>query len=572
MEKFRKVLKGDGVSLGIARANSYLYEPSELMTSPIPFEEGMEQKYLQQLEETLMAAKEELWGIYAQMMEEQQENSGIFMSHQAILEDESLIEEIQQEILKNHAYPDRAIRLVMDRHIDAFCQAEDTLLAERAGDLRDVQKRLIRIWQGKPDHNLRDIKEDVIIVAYDLLPSEIAGLSQEHVKGIVTEIGGETSHCAILARCYGIPAVLGVKHAMRRVGENTPLILDALAGEVLVWPTSEDEIRYQHKMERFLQQYESERQYLEQPAETKDGTEVQIGINLGTEEIAAEDSWYDYVGLLRSEFLYMNRGSVPTEEEETEAYKKVLLQAAGKMVTIRTLDLGGDKMIDGLEMVQEVNPALGLRGIRLCRKNPKLFEAHVRALLKASVYGKMRIMFPMVTGIDDIRWAKSMVRQVMKELDEGNIPYDKEIELGAVLETPAICEIADLVAEEVDFASIGTNDLVQYLCGVDRNHSGASSYYQTYNPAVLRVLSHTIEMFNRKGKFIGVCGEMAGQPLGAKLLVGLGARNLSMDVGNVAAVKASLSQTTLKDLVKQAQMCKNLRTEEEVKAFCGIDV
>ncbi|MBO5657132.1 MAG: phosphoenolpyruvate--protein phosphotransferase, partial [Agathobacter sp.] len=333
MEKFRKVLKGDGVSLGIAQANSYLYEPSELMTSPIPFEEGMEQKYQKQLEETLMKAKEELRGLYVQMMGEQQENGGIFLSHQAILEDVCLVEEIRKEIQEHRAFLDRAIRLVMDRHIEAFLQSEDSLLVERAGDLRDVQKRLIRIWQGKPDHNLRDIKEDVIVVAYDLLPSEIAQLSQEHVKGIVTEIGGETSHCAILARCYGIPAVLGVKHAMRRVGENTPLILDALAGEVLVWPSEEDEFYYRKKLERFLQQYESERQYLDQQAETKDGTAVWIGINIGTGEIVAEDSWYDYVGLLRSEFLYMDRGGVPTEEEEVEAYKKILLQAAGKVVT-----------------------------------------------------------------------------------------------------------------------------------------------------------------------------------------------------------------------------------------------
>ena len=571
MEKFRKVLKGEGVSLGIASAKSYLYEPIEVVTSPIPFGEGMEQEYLQQLEDTFTKAKIELQNLYGQMEEDNQDNRAIFLSHQAILEDVCLLQEIREEVLSNRLYPDRAISLVLDRYIEKFAGSDDALLVERTGDLRDVQKRLIRIWQGKPDHNLMDIREDVIVVAHDLLPSEIALLNLAQVKGIVTEIGGETSHCAILTRCYGIPAVLGVKHAMRRIGEGTSVILDALAGEVIAYPTEEDEQYYQNKQDRFLKRYESERQYLDLPAETKDGNCIQIGINIGTEELGAESTWYDYVGLLRSEFLYMDKGTLPTEEEEIESYRKILLQAEDKPVIIRTLDLGGDKGLEELVIPKEENPSLGLRGIRVCRQNPQLFHGHLRALLQASAYGKMRIMFPMITGMEDIRMAKSCVRKVMEELDRENRPYDKGIEIGVVLETPAICMMADLVAEEVDFASLGTNDLVQYLCGADRGNGGVAEYYQTYSPAALRMIGQVIEAFDRKGKRIGVCGEMAGQPVGAQLLVGLGARHLSMDAGNIASVKAALSQVTLKDLVKQAKMCQNLRTQEEVKAFLGMN-
>lgn len=570
MDQLRKVLKGEPVSAGIAIARAYIYEPLELNTCKVAFAKGMEREYVKQFQETVTKAKAELKLIYDALAQENEENAQIFMSHQVVLEDECILQEIRRAIEKERMYPDTAIEEVFGKYTELLSDLSDPVVAERAKDLRDIEKRLVRIWQGKKDYNLSELSEDVIVVAHDLLPSDIASLNCSCVKGIITEIGGEISHCAILARCYGIPAILGVKEAVKKIPDGVQMGLDALAGEVIVYPVEEDVDRLNKKQRRLLEKYEDEKQYLDKPASTKDGVEIRIGINIGSENFEAEDSWFDYVGLFRTEFLYMERMSLPTEEEQFKAYKKVAESAKDKTVTLRTLDIGGDKILPYLELPKEDNPFLGKRALRLCLERSDIFMVQIRAVLRASAYGRLRILFPMVESMDDIYSAKAYVKKAMEELDKEGLPYDRDIKIGVMIEIPSIGMIADMVAEEVDFASIGSNDLVQYCCAADRSNLAVADYYQSYSPAMIRFLGAIFEAFHKKSKKIGICGEMAGTPKGALLMVGLGARFISMDVNNIASVKAALSNTTLQEAKKTAEFCKNLRTEQEVKAFLGM--
>lgn len=569
MDQTRKILKGESVSSGIAVAKAYTYEPLELNTCKIAFAKGMEREYFKQFKDTVVKAKEELHTIYERMVNDNPEHAEIFLSHQCILDDEEVLKGIQKAIEKDRMYPDTAIEVVFGEYAKRLETIPDSTFAERIKDLQDIEKRLIRIWQGKKDHELSDLTEEVIVVAHDLLPSDIASMDCAYVKGIITEIGGETSHCAILARCYGIPAILGVKEAIKKIPDEVELGLDALNGEVILRPNEEDLAKLEKKRLHLLEKYEDEKQYLDKPAETKDGVEIGIGINLGTEYFEAEENWFDYVGLLRTEFLYMDRTSWPTEEEQFEIYKKVLDGAKGKIVTLRTFDIGGDKIPAHMEMIKEDNPFLGIRGIRFCFRRPEMFLTQIRAALRASAYGKLQIMFPMVENMDDIYKAKAFVKKSMEELDAEGIAYDKNILLGVVIETPSMAMIADLVAAEVDFASIGSNDLVQYCCVADRTNHAVADYYQSYSPAMVRFYAHILDAFQRKGKRIAICGEIVGNPKGALLMVGLGARWISMDVNGIASVKAALSNVTLQELKKSAEICKNLRTEQEVMAFLG---
>ena len=569
MDQTRKILKGESVSSGIAVAKAYTYEPLELNTCKIAFAKGMEREYFKQFKDTVVKAKEELHTIYERMVNDNPEHAEIFLSHQCILDDEEVLKGIQKAIEKDRMYPDTAIEVVFGEYAKRLETIPDSTLAERIKDLQDIEKRLIRIWQGKKDHKLSDLTEEVIVVAHDLLPSDIASMDCAYVKGIITEIGGETSHCAILARCYGIPAILGVKEAIKKIPDEVEVGLDALNGEVILRPNEEDLAKLEKKRLHLLEKYEDEKQYLDKPAETKDGVEIGIGINLGTEYFEAEESWFDYVGLLRTEFLYMDRTSWPTEEEQFDIYKKVLDGAKGKIVTLRTFDIGGDKIPAHMEMIKEDNPFLGIRGIRFCFRRPEMFLTQIRAALRASAYGKLQIMFPMVENMDDIYKAKAFVKKAMEELDAEGIAYDKNILLGVVIETPSLAMIADLVAAEVDFASIGSNDLVQYCCVADRTNHAVADYYQSYSPAMVRFYAHILDAFQRKGKRIAICGEIVGNPKGALLMVGLGARWISMDVNGIASVKAALSNVTLQELKKSAEICKNLRTEQEVMAFLG---
>ena len=397
------------------------------------------------------------------------------------------------------------------------------------------------------------------------MPSDTANLDRDHVKGLITEVGGSNSHCAILARSFSLPAILGAEDAMTQVQDGQDLILDGLTGQIWLDFSEEEKEQYEQKRQLWKKQIEEEQTYLLRPGATKDEVRIALGINVGSDAYDIEGAAYDFIGLFRTEFLYMENDHMPTEEEQFSVYRRILEGAKRKPVTLRTLDIGGDKTLPYFSLPKEDNPFLGERALRLCFSHMEIFETQVRAALRASVYGNLQIMFPMVGSMEDIRKAKEAVRKVMDALDQEGIVYDPKVKIGVMIEIPSLALQADLVAQEVDFASIGSNDLTQYVCAADRMNAAMETYYQTYAPAMIRLLGFVFESFQKVNKPISVCGEMAGNPKGAALLVGLGARKLSMNAAMLAAVKAELARHTIDELEKMAKTCQGLCTEKEIK-------
>lgn len=565
MRAERKILTGNAVSAGIALAKAYRYEPLLLTVTEGCFLAGEEEEQLQVFRDAVCLAGKELETLYESLRGEDESKAKIFAAHKEILEDEEILEEIQTAIEDERMYADSAIQKVFDEFAEILSNVENPLIAGRASDLQDVKNRLLRICLGKEEKNLAGLSEDVIVIAHDLLPSDTATMNRERVKGIVTEIGGFNSHSAILARSFQIPAVLGVVGAITEIPDGALLSLDALSGEVILFPGEDEIAENELKKQSFLQKRREEEQYLEKPAVMKDGTQIQIGINVGSAEFEVPESQFDFVGLFRTEFLYMENISVPSEEEQFEAYKKVIENAKGHPVTLRTLDIGGDKTLPYMELPKEENPFLGKRALRLCLADDSLFQTQLRAALRASAFGPLKLMFPMVGSMEDIYHAKECVERAKASLAAEAIAYDKNIEIGIMIEVPSIALIADLAAEEVNFASIGSNDLTQYVSAADRMNASVASYYQNYSPAMLRLLGYVFESFDKRGKPVSVCGEMAGNPKSAVILAGLGAKKLSMSPANIAGVKAALAGVSLEEAKEMASRCKCLRTEGEVK-------
>lgn len=559
----RVVLTGEPVSGGIAVARAYLYEAWRPKVEQVCFEPGREGEKLEAFYRAVEQAKEELTGLGCQTEAACGEQAKIFQAHRQLLEDEELLSQTEFVIKRDLLEPDAAVEKVFTRFAGLIGSVEDPLIAARTADLHDVRKRLLRILQGREERTLSRLTEDVILVAEELLPSDTASMDRVHVKGILTKGGGTSSHSAILARSFRIPAVAGVAEA-GQIRDGTLLALDAVRGQVILWPT-EEEIRVcGQRQEEILRMREEEERYLDRPGATRDGEAIQLGINIESCEFEVPEKQYDFVGLFRTEFLYMERSALPAEEEQFEAYRRVLLKAKGKTVTLRTLDIGGDKKLPYLTLPGEENPFLGKRGIRLCLARPELFRTQLRAALRASACGKLQLMFPMVGGMEDIRRAKACVKNAMEELDAEHIAYDRRVKLGIMIEVPSVAVIADMAAEEVDFAGVGTNDLTQYVSAADRMNSGVSAYYQSESPAMLRLLKGIFTAFAKAGKEVCVCGEMAGDPQAAVLLAGLGARKLSMSASGLAGVKAALAGTTLEEARGLAEDCIRLRTREEI--------
>lgn len=564
MEGNKLILTGNPVSPGIAMAKAYVYYPLELAVEEGYFQAEEKQENLKAFHEALSKTKEELKCLYEMLATEDEEKAKIFLAHMELLEDEELLDEIQLAIEDECMNPDYAIEKVFDEFTVLLSKVADPLIAGRAADLQDVKRRLLRVYQGKEEKNLSTLTEDVIVVAHDLLPSDTATLNRQHVKGIVTESGGSNSHSAILARSFQIPAVLGVADAMKQIPDGEFLSIDALSGILVVNPDKDEQQAFLEKRRVFLEKRKTEEQYLDKAGATKDGYSIQIGINVGSTDFDVPKTQFDFVGLFRTEFLYMENTHLPTEAEQFEAYKKVLEHAKGNPVTLRTLDIGGDKTLPYMELPEEENPFLGKRALRLCFAEPDIFMTQLRAALRASAYGPLQIMFPMVGSMEDIYRAKAYVREAMEQLQQEKTAFNKAIKIGIMIEVPSIALIADMAAEEVDFASVGSNDLTQYVSATDRMNSEVTSYYQNYSPAMIRLLGYIADAFNQKGKALSVCGEMAGNPKAAVILAGLGIKKLSMSAANIAGVKAALANITLEDARELANKCKKIKTEEEI--------
>lgn len=570
MGKEHRLLQGNAVSRGIAIAEAYVYEPLDLtIIKDICTKEEVETE-CKRFYDAMNRAKNELERLYDILEKEHPEQAKIFVAHKELLDDEEMIEETESAIKEDCLTAESAVDMIFNQYAELLKQVDDPLIAGRAADLLDVKRRVLRLLLGKEEKKLDYFDRDVIVVAHDLLPSDTANLDREHVKGLITEAGGSNSHCAILARSFSLPAILGADGAIAQIKDGQSLILDGFTGQVLLAFSNEEKEEYRQKQEIWKNQIQEEQTFLLRKGVTRDGVKIDIGINVGSDQYDAVEESYDFIGLFRTEFLYMENDHMPTEEEQFIVYRHILEKAKGKPVTLRTLDIGGDKTLPYFALPKEDNPFLGERALRLCFSHPEILQTQLRAAIRASAYGRLQIMFPMVGSLEDIRKAQNIVRVTMQELDARGMEYDNDIKIGIMIEVPSLAIMADLVAKEVDFASIGSNDLTQYVCAADRMNAVMEPYYQTYSPAMLRLLEFVFTSFNKQNKPISVCGEMAGSPKGAALLAGLGAMKLSMNYAMLAAVKAELSRHTMRELEEMAEKCKGFCTESEIIKLMGL--
>lgn len=490
----------------------------------------------------------------------------ILEGHVIMVSDPAMADEVTNQI-KDGTCAERALWNVCDMFIQIFSMAEDELTNQRVTDVQDMRNRLLKILLGKEEVDISQVPKGTILAARDLTPSMTVGLHKENVVGILTEVGGKTSHSAILARALEIPAVLSIPDIMQTVKDGQEAALDGDLGVVILDPSEEEKAEYHAKREQYLKEKEALRALVGKPTITADGKQVELVCNIGkpqdSDMVLERDG--EGVGLFRTEFLFMDRTNTPSEEEQFQAYKQVAETMQGKPVIIRTLDVGGDKEIPYLNLEKEDNPFLGYRAIRVCLKQKDLYRAQLRALLRASAYGDIRIMVPMVTCLDELRQVKELLCELMKELNQEQIAYNKEIKVGIMVETPAASLMADLLAKEADFFSIGTNDLTQYTMVVDRGNAQVAYLYSAYNPAVLRSIAHVIACGNKAGIPVGMCGEAAADEKLIPLLLAYGLDEFSVSATSVLATRNTIAKWTIEEAKTLAKEVEGLGTREEVE-------
>ena len=494
----------------------------------------------------------------------------ILNGHVLLLSDPMLSEEIKQKIQNELVNAEFAVDSVYDMYAGMFASMDDELMQQRATDMKDLKVRILKGLLGMADVDVARLPEGSILVAEDLTPSMTAGLNPQTVYGIVTELGGRTSHSAILSRALEIPAVVAISGLLENIHDGDTVCFDGDKGEVVIRPDADTLAEYEKKKEAYLLEKMELENYKGKPSVTKDGRKVEIVANIGKPEDAQRALEYDAegVGLFRTEFLFMDRENAPTEEEQFEAYKKVATLMKDKPVIIRTLDIGGDKEIPYLGIEQDENPFLGYRAIRLCLdRKEDLYRPQLRALLRASAFGDIRIMIPLITCVDEIREAKALIREIMEDLDRENIAYNKNIQVGIMVETAASSIMADVFAKEVDFFSIGTNDLTQYTMCVDRGNAKVSYLYSPLNPAVLRSLKRVITSAKEAGIMVGMCGEAAADPLLIPLLLVWGLDEFSMSASSILKSRKLVTNSSIADLEKIEKEVMKFTTEKEVREY-----
>nr|WP_317439425.1 phosphoenolpyruvate--protein phosphotransferase [uncultured Enterocloster sp.] len=561
--------KGTNASDGIGIGTAVIVEEAELIITrrEVNDTEAEVQRFKGALETTIAETQRMAEDLAARVGEKEAE---IMQGHMMLLSDPMLTGEIENSIQNDKVNSEFAIENVCNMYADMFASMGDELMQQRATDMRDIKVRMQRTLMGLQSVDVSALPAGTILLAKDLTPSMTAGINPANVTGIVTELGGRTSHSAILARALEIPAVVAVNGLLDEVKDGDTVVLDGSTGEVYVNPEIEVKAAYEAKREQFLKDKKELEKYIGQPSVTKDGVQVEIVANIGKPEDIDKVLEYDAegIGLFRTEFLFMDRTAMPTEEEQFEAYKKVAAAMNGKPVIIRTLDIGGDKEIPYMGLEKDENPFLGYRAIRLCLdRKEDIYKPQLRALLRASAFGNIRIMIPLVTCIDEFREAKSLIEELKKELDEKGIAYKKDIQVGIMVETAAASLIADIFAKEADFFSIGTNDLTQYTMSVDRGNKKVSYLYSTFNPAVLRSIRHIIACGREAGIMVGMCGEAASDPMMVPLLLAFGLNEFSMSASAVLRTRKLVTGFSIKELQAVAEKAMSFATTAEVEAY-----
>ncbi|OLF64382.1 MULTISPECIES: phosphoenolpyruvate--protein phosphotransferase [Staphylococcus] len=561
-----KLINGIAASDGVAIAKAYLLvEPDLSFTNEKVTDTDAE---IQKFRNALEASKIELTKIRNNAEKQLgPDKAAIFDAHLLVLDDPELIQPIEDKIANEKVSAPEALDEVTSQFITIFESMDNEYMRERAADIRDVSKRVLAHLLGVELPNPSMIDESVVIVGNDLTPSDTAQLNKEFVQGFVTNIGGRTSHSAIMSRSLEIAAVVGTKSVTKEVKQGDMVIVDGITGDVIVDPTEDELVAYQNKRERFFEDKKELQKLRDAETVTIDGEHAELAANIGTPDdlYGVMENGAEGIGLYRTEFLYMGRDQMPTEDEQFEAYKKVLETMKDKRVVVRTLDIGGDKELPYLNLPKEMNPFLGYRAIRLCLDQQDIFRTQLRALLRASAYGKLNIMFPMVATINEFRDAKAILLEEKENLKNDGHDVSDEIELGIMVEIPSTAALADIFAKEVDFFSIGTNDLIQYTMAADRMSERVSYLYQPYNPAILRLVKQVIEASHKEGKWTGMCGEMAGDETAIPLLLGLGLDEFSMSATSILKARRQINGLSKNEMSELANRAINCATQEEVK-------
>ncbi|MGD6780916.1 phosphoenolpyruvate--protein phosphotransferase [Sutcliffiella horikoshii] len=561
-------IQGIPASSGIAIAKAYRLENPELSVDKKTIDNA--QAEVERFEKAVEISKTELEKIKEHAHKELgADKAEIFSAHLLVLSDPELLNPIKDKIKSDSVNAEYALDETAGMFINMFEQMDNEYMKERAADIRDVTKRVLAHLLGVTVSNPALISEEVVIIAEDLTPSDTAQLNRQYVKAFTTDIGGRTSHSAIMARSMEIPAVVGTKNVMETIQNDTMIIIDGLDGVVIVDPTEEEIASYKDKQEKYEEQKKEWAKLVNEKSLSSDGQEVELAANIGTPKdvkgVLANGG--EGVGLYRTEFLYMGRTELPTEDEQYKAYKEVLESMKGKPVVVRTLDIGGDKELPYLNLPKEMNPFLGFRAIRLCLEEQDIFRTQLRALLRASSYGNLKIMFPMIATLDEFRQAKAILLEEKEVLVKNGTTVNENIEIGIMVEIPSTAVMADIFAKEVDFFSIGTNDLIQYTMAADRMNEQVSYLYQPYNPAILRLVDNVIQAAHKNGKWAGMCGEMAGDPIAIPILLGLGLDEFSMSATSILPARSQLRGISKEEAASYREEILGMSTAEEVVEF-----
>lgn len=579
-------IQGIGVSEGIRIAKAYIYKSSagaSGQSSPegnyIPDTSSAVQDELHKLREAKAGCAEQMEKLIEKAKEAVgEEQAGILAGHRKLLDDPAFYPKMEARIREKLETAPRAVAEVVNQVASMFeCMSND-YMKERATDIRDIGGRLLACLSPGQSQGLAGITEPVILVADDLTPSDTVQLDPALVVGFITRTGGATSHTAILARSLGIAAVVGAGDGIDGIEDGDLLVLDGSAGLCLARPEAAEAEQHRLRMQQDLERRQSLEEYIDRPAVTADGTRVELAANIGSaaEAEAAVRQGADGVGLFRTEFLFMNATAMPGEEEQFRAYQEAARQMEGRPVIIRTMDIGGDKELPYLQLPKETNPFLGYRAIRVGLVRQELLRTQLRAVLRASAFGTVKVMFPMISGLQEWRQARSILAEVQGELREEGVPFDEKMEVGIMVEIPSTAVLAGLFADEVDFFSIGTNDLVQYTVAADRMNEHVAHLYDYFHPAVLQLIRTVIDASHKAGKWTGMCGSMAGDPLAAPLLLGLGLDEWSMEAGRLSPIKERLEGLERDECRDLAERILRLDTpqavRQELEAFCSAKI
>ena len=561
-------MKGIGVSPGIVIGKVLLKEEKKIIIEKKDIKSYEDE--IKRFKTAMENSKSEIQDIYNNVLKNiGEEEAAIFEAHLMILEDPEMLEQIEKKIQDNKVNAEWALKEVSEMFIDMFDAMDNEYMKERAADIKDVTSRLMKKLMNIEEVNFGQLASEVIIVANDLTPSDTSQIDKKKVLGFITEIGGRTSHSAIMARTLEIPAIVAVKDITNKVKNGDLIVFDGEEGIIYINPEEKILKLYEEKKLEYNKSKKELTLLIGKKSITTDGVTVELAGNIGTpkdlESVISNDC--EGIGLFRSEFLYMDRKTAPTEQEQYAAYKEVAERMNNKPVVIRTLDVGGDKELDYLNLPKEMNPFLGYRAIRVCLDMVDIFKTQLRAILRASAFGNIKIMFPMISSIEELRAAKAILQEVKDDLHKENIAFNKNLEVGIMVEIPATAIISDLFAKEVDFFSIGTNDLIQYTTAVDRMNEKISHLYNPFHPALLRLIKMVIDSAHKENKWVGMCGEVAGDPKLIPVLIGMGLDEFSMSPISILKARGiirNISQEKMRDLAMQVI---NLPTAEDVEKF-----